>query len=140
MLNLNLKSDCVCYVIFQLDFSAISRSQMNLMLNDIQIYLEFLNELCSTGTPIRQILVDCMISNEFYEKKIHSETKKTLVSSTNGLTDYDSNNKAEENFDDLTGILFFNVTFNFIIYEIKLKNNLFGLNLYFDLQCINKLF
>lgn len=59
-----------------------SRSQTNLMLNDIQVYLEFLNELCSTGTPIRKILVDYMIGKEFYEKKVQTESKKQNTSSS----------------------------------------------------------
>ena len=49
------------------------------MLADIQIYLEFLNELCATGTPIRKVLVDYMISEEYYSKKILTETKRTLL-------------------------------------------------------------
>ena len=69
------------------------------MLNDIQIYLDFLNELCSTGTPIRKTLVDYMISNEFYEKKIQSEAKKQPAAAP-------ASNTMEENSSDPTGILF----------------------------------
>jgi hypothetical protein len=65
--------------IFFEDFNLISRSQTHLILNDIQIYLEFLNDLCSTGTPIRKFLVEYMISEEFYQKKIQSESKKTKI-------------------------------------------------------------
>jgi hypothetical protein len=60
-----------------------------------------------------------MISNEFYEKKVQSETKKTLVSSTNVPTDYDSNT-AEDNFDDLTGILIFK-TSHFIPFFLSIQ-------------------
>ena len=71
--------------IFSEDFNLISRSQTHLVLNDIQIYLEFLNDLCSTGTPIRKFLVEYMISEEFYQKKVQSESKKTKILNQNQL-------------------------------------------------------
>lgn len=65
------------------DFNLVSRTQTNLMLNDIQIYLDFINELCSFGTPTRKVLVDFLLSREFYEKKIQLEQKKSQSSTSN---------------------------------------------------------
>jgi len=47
---------------------------MNSILDDVQPCLELLNELCAMGTPMRKILVEYMISEEFYESKIAAET------------------------------------------------------------------
>jgi hypothetical protein len=84
----------------------VSRSQTNLMLNDIQIYLEFLNELCSSGTPVRKILVDYMISQEFYEKKIQYEIKKQSTIAISAAS-------IEENDSDQTGNI------SYLIYLVK---------------------
>ncbi len=54
--------------------SASSRVIMNSILDDVQPCLELLNELCAMGTPMRKILVEYMISEEFYESKIAAET------------------------------------------------------------------
>jgi hypothetical protein len=76
------------------------------MLNDIQIYLEFLNELCSSGTPVRKILVDYMISQEFYEKKIQYEIKKQSTIAISAAS-------IEENNSDQTGNI------SYLIYLVK---------------------
>ena len=76
------------------------------MLNDIQIYLEFLNELCSSGTPVRKILVDYMISQEFYEKKIQYEIKKQSTIAISAAS-------IEENNNDQTGNI------SYLIYLVK---------------------
>ena len=52
----------------------MSRPGPNVILNDIQPYLDLLNELCSMGTPIRKLLVNYLISEHFYKKKIQNET------------------------------------------------------------------
>ena len=96
--------------------SLSSRQQMNSMINDIQPYLELLNELCSLGTPLRKILVDFMINEEFYNKKIQGEINKTssplsdLMSkalSTNNLVSQENNEKVASNN---------NATYNHSIY------------------------
>lgn len=84
----------------------VSRSQTNLIVNDIQIYLEFLNELCSSGTPVRKILVDYMISQEFYEKKIQYEIKKQSTIAISAAS-------IEENNNDQTGNI------SYLIYLVK---------------------
>ncbi len=84
----------------------VSRSQTNLIVNDIQIYLEFLNELCSSGTPVRKILVDYMISQEFYEKKIQYEIKKQSTIAISAAS-------IEENNSDQTGNI------SYLIYLVK---------------------
>ena len=76
------------------------------MLNDIQVYLEFLNELCSSGTPVRKILVDYMISQEFYEKKIQYEIKKQSTIAISAAS-------IEENNSDQTGNI------SYLIYLVK---------------------
>ena len=50
---------------------------MNTILDDLQPYLDLLNELCSLGTPMRKILVDYMINEEFYKEKISAELRDT---------------------------------------------------------------
>ncbi len=50
--------------------STSSRVIMNSILDDVQPGLELLNELWGMGTPMRKILVEYMISEEFYESKI----------------------------------------------------------------------
>jgi E3 ubiquitin-protein ligase UBR3 len=39
-------------------------------------YIDLLNELCSIGTPIRKVIVDFMINEQFYAAKIDEEKKK----------------------------------------------------------------
>lgn len=55
-----------------------SRLHLSTVLNDILPYIDLLNELCSLGTPLRKILVDYMISEEFYQKKIQAESKNSV--------------------------------------------------------------
>jgi hypothetical protein len=55
-----------------------SRPGVSMILNDIQPYLDLLNELCSMGTPVRKILVDYMINEHFYKQKIQSESSRNL--------------------------------------------------------------
>ena len=57
-----------------LENKLVSRPGPNLILNDIQPYLDLLNELCSMGTPIRKLLVNYLISENFYKKQIQNET------------------------------------------------------------------
>jgi len=56
-----------------------SKAIMKTILDGIQPYLELLNELCGMGTPMRKILVEYMISEEFYSYKIASEIKSSEV-------------------------------------------------------------
>jgi E3 ubiquitin-protein ligase UBR3 len=50
------------------------RTNLQDVLNEIQPYLDMLNELCTLGTPIRKILVDYMISESFYKLKCKYES------------------------------------------------------------------
>jgi E3 ubiquitin-protein ligase UBR3 len=50
------------------------RTNLQDILNEIQPYLDMLNELCTLGTPIRKILVDYMISESFYKLKYKYES------------------------------------------------------------------
>ena len=52
------------------------RSNLQDILNEIQPYLDMLNELCALGTPIRKILVDYMTSESFYLLKCKYETMR----------------------------------------------------------------
>lgn len=45
----------------------------NKVLSDIAKYVDFLNDLCSTGTPLRKIFVDYLVSEDFYKQKIDLE-------------------------------------------------------------------
>lgn len=61
---------------------------INTILDDLQPHLDMLNELCAMGTPMRQILVDYMISESFYQKKIREEDSisQTTATSSAGTT------------------------------------------------------
>lgn len=48
----------------------------NQVLADIAKYVDFLNDLCSTGTPLRKIFVDFLVSEDFYQEKIELEKLK----------------------------------------------------------------
>jgi E3 ubiquitin-protein ligase UBR3 len=46
------------------------------LISNIDVYLEFLNDLCGLGTPIRKIVANSMIDESFYENKIKQEKEQ----------------------------------------------------------------
>lgn len=53
------------------------------VITDIASYIDFLNDLCSIGTPLRKIFVDHLISEEYYKHKIELEKQKQSESLKN---------------------------------------------------------
>lgn len=63
---------------FKINDDKIEDSQVSPLelISGIDVYFEFLNDLCGLGTPIRKIVADSMIDEPFYEIKIKQEKEK----------------------------------------------------------------
>lgn len=60
-----------------------NRVHLTSILNELNSYIELMNELVSLGTPLRTILVDYIINEEYYTKKIQSESPSLTPHATN---------------------------------------------------------
>jgi E3 ubiquitin-protein ligase UBR3 len=60
-------------IITYLKGKATFKMAQTAMFANLNPYIELLNELCSIGTPIRKVLVECMISEALYARKVDAE-------------------------------------------------------------------
>lgn len=69
-------------IFFILDFKLPSnRLNLTSTLSGLMSYIDLMNDLISLGTPIRQIIADYIVNQEFYTKKIQLESSNLKKSS-----------------------------------------------------------